>query len=70
VGFRNTRIRILGEHLVTLPNSVITNAYIENISRRQVNLEIMRRFRDAGIQFAFPSQTIYMDRDNAETGEK
>ncbi|AQQ72156.1 MscS family inner membrane protein YnaI [Limihaloglobus sulfuriphilus] len=149
VGFRSTRIRTVFGHLVTVPNSVITNAYIENISQRpairrtdtltitygsgpegaekavniikellleipevnedpenrgprvyfnsfgnwalnifisywvspadywlamevhhQVNLEIMRRFRSAGIEFAFPSQTIYMDKQNAGTEEK
>ncbi len=34
VGFRSTRIRTLQGHLVTIPNSVITNSCVENISRR------------------------------------
>jgi len=28
-----------------------------------VNQEIVSRFNDAGIKFAFPSQTVYLDRD-------
>jgi small-conductance mechanosensitive channel len=28
--------------------------------QQAVNLEIMRRFRDAGIEFAFPTQTLYL----------
>ncbi|MCP4612274.1 MAG: mechanosensitive ion channel [Planctomycetes bacterium] len=34
VGFRSTRIRTLQGHLVTIPNSVITNTSVENIGRR------------------------------------
>jgi MscS family membrane protein len=34
VGFRSTRIRTLQGHLVTIPNSVITNSSVENIGRR------------------------------------
>ncbi|MDY6914130.1 MAG: mechanosensitive ion channel [Planctomycetota bacterium] len=34
VGFRSTRIRLLNGHLVTVPNSVIANETVENISRR------------------------------------
>ena len=34
VGFRSTRIRTLQGHLVTIPNSVITNSCVENIGRR------------------------------------
>ncbi|MCD4830921.1 MAG: mechanosensitive ion channel family protein [Anaerohalosphaeraceae bacterium] len=34
VGFRSTRIRTLQGHLVTVPNSVMTNEVIENISKR------------------------------------
>ena len=145
VGFRSTRIKTLDAHMITVPNSILTNTYIENISARpairrtdsltitydsgpekaeravkiireiltdipevntdtekygskvyfnsfgdwslniymsywvsppdywlamgihqQVNLEIMRRFRDAEIEFAFPSQTIYMDGGDAD----
>ncbi|UCG57688.1 MAG: mechanosensitive ion channel family protein [Phycisphaerales bacterium] len=29
----------------------------------RVNLEMMRRFEEAGIEFAFPSQTLYMKKD-------
>jgi len=141
VGFRSTRIRTLQGHLVTIPNSVITNSCVENIGRRpfirrtsnititydsghtkakkaveiikevlagvpqlntnpdspprvyfsdfndwslniymsywvrppdywlyhqvneQVNLEIMKRFEAEQIEFAFPSQTLYVKKD-------
>jgi len=29
----------------------------------QVNFEIMRRFKDEQIEFAFPSQTLYVKKD-------
>jgi MscS family membrane protein len=34
VGFRSTRIRTTEGHLVTVPNSVITNSIVENVGRR------------------------------------
>ncbi|MGD9109413.1 MAG: mechanosensitive ion channel family protein [Phycisphaerales bacterium] len=141
VGFRSTKIRTLQGHLVTVPNSIITNSIIENIGKRpfirrtsnititydsgyaktnraveiikdvlantpevnkdpkyppriyfsdfndcslniymsywvkpadywlyhevneRVNLEIMKRFDDEGIEFAFPTQTLYLKKD-------
>jgi len=141
VGFRSTRIRTLEGHLVTIPNSVITNSCVENIGRRpfirrtsnititydsghtkakraveiikevlsnvsevntdpakpprvyfsdfndcslniymsywvkpadywlyhqvneQVNLEIMKRFEAEQIEFAFPTQTLYVKKE-------
>jgi len=141
VGFRSTRLRTLQGHLVTIPNSVITNSSVENIGRRpfirrtsnititydsghtkakkaveiikevlsnvpevntdpgkpprvyfsdfndcslniymsywvkpadywlyhqvneQVNLEIMKRFEAEQIEFAFPTQTLYVKKD-------
>jgi len=141
VGFRSTRIRTLQGHIVTIPNSVITNSCVENIGRRpfirrtsnititydsgqtkagkaveiikevlanapqlntdperpprvyfsdfndwslniymsywvkppdywlyhqvneQVNLEIMKRFEAERIEFAFPTQTLYVKKD-------
>ena len=141
VGFRSTRIRTLQGHLVTIPNSVITNSTVENIGRRpfirrrsnititygsghtkakkaveiikevlagvpevntdperlprvyfndfndwslniyicywvkpadywlyhavneRVNLEIMKRFETEQIEFAFPTQTLYVKKD-------
>ncbi len=141
VGFRSTKIRTLQGHLVTVPNSVITNSMVENIGRRpfirrtsnititydsgergakraveiikeilagvpeintdpgrpprvyfnefndwalniymsywvkppdywlyqqvneRVNLEIMKRFEAEKIEFAFPSQTLYVKKD-------
>jgi MscS family membrane protein len=142
VGFRSTRIRTLDGHLITVPNSKISNEMVENISRRpfikrvanititydtqpdkvekavqiikdvlsgteevnrnkelvprvyfnefndwalnilmiywvtppdywmfqetnqKVNLAIMRAFEDEGIEFAFPSQTLYVKKDD------
>ncbi len=29
----------------------------------RVNLEMMKRFEEAGIEFAFPSQTLYVKKD-------
>jgi MscS family membrane protein len=141
VGFRSTRIRTLEGHLVTVPNSVIANSMVENVSRRpfirrtsnititydsghtktkravevikdvlaavpeinwdpekqprvyfsdfndwalniymsywvkpadywfyqevneRVNFEIMKRFEAEEIEFAFPSQTLYVKKD-------
>jgi len=141
VGFRSTRIRTLRGHLVTIPNSMITNSTVENIGRRpfirrrsnititygsghtkakkaveiikevlagvpevnadpekpprvyfsdfndwslniymsywvkpadywlyhtvneRVNLEIMKRFEAEQIEFAFPTQTLYVKKD-------
>ena len=141
VGFRSTRIRTMKGHLVTIPNSVITNSMVENIGRRpfirrisnitityssghrkakraveiikeilanvgevnaepskpprvyfsdfndwslniymsywvkpadywrykeineEINLEIMKRFEAEQIEFAFPSQTLYLKKD-------
>jgi MscS family membrane protein len=141
VGFRSTRVRTLQGHLVTIPNSVITNSCVENIGRRpfirrtsnitvtydsghtkakkaveiikevladvpqlntdperpprvyfsdfndwslniymsywvkppdywlyhqvneQVNFEIMKRFEAEHIEFAFPTQTLYVKKD-------
>ena len=141
VGFRSTRIRTLQGHLVTIPNSVISNTNVENIGRRpfirrtsnititydsghaktkkaveivkdvlagvpevnvdperpprvyfsdfndwslniymsywvkppdywmyyevneRVNFEIMKRFEAEKIEFAFPSQTLYVKKE-------
>ncbi|AQT70014.1 MscS family inner membrane protein YnaI [Anaerohalosphaera lusitana] len=142
VGFRSTRIRTLDGHLVTLPNSIVTNSVVINIGNRphirrefeititynsgsmktaeavdiikkvlaetpevntdtenpsrvyfsefascslniyivywvvpadrwvfrevneRVNFEIMKRFEQAGIEFAFPTQTLYLKKDD------
>jgi len=34
IGFRSTKVRTLGGHLVTIPNANIVNSPIENVSRR------------------------------------
>jgi len=75
VGFRSTRIRTLQGHLVTVPNSVITNSTVESYWVRpadywlyhevneRVNLELMKRFEAEQIEFAFPSQTLYVKKE-------
>ena len=141
VGFRTTKIRTLDGHVVTLPNGVIANAAIENVSQRpsikrvldvgvtydttpekleeglgilrdmmaarkenfnpdfadgfvkffdfgasalnikviywfapcdwdmycefneNFNMELLRRFNDAGIEFAYPTQTLYLKKE-------
>lgn len=35
--------------------------------QQAVNLEIYRRFADAGIEFAYPTQTVFVNRDAAAT---
>ena len=146
VGFRSTRIRTLVGHLVTLPNAVITNEAIENVSKRPsikrvlnvtvtydtspeklrravdilremlaarmehfppgnpprvhfsdfnadslnivvyywyapaewwdymefseaFNFELLTRYNDEGIEFAFPTQTLYVKQDSPLTAE-
>lgn len=138
VGFRSTRIRTLDGHLVTIPNGIMVNENIRNVSARpnirrimrigitydtpipkirrakeiiedlltdhegmdpelppkvylsefrdsaleifvvfwysppeywnymafseKLHLEILKRFNRAGIEFAFPSQTVYLEK--------
>ena len=141
VGFRSTRIRTLAGHVVTVPNSVVANEAVENISRRpyikrvldvtvtydtppeklrrgvqilqqmlearkdhfhpdqpgrvyfsefnaaslnivvyywftppdwweylaftnEFNMELLERFNEEGIEFAFPTQTLYVKQDS------
>jgi MscS family membrane protein len=144
VGFRSTRIRTMQGHLVTIPNSTVVGANIENIGKRpyirrtsnititydsgcekaqkaveiikealsgiaevngikdrpprvyfsefndcslniymtywvtpadwwlyyeineRANLEIMKRFEEAEIEFAFPTQTLYLKKDEEQ----
>lgn len=141
VGFRSTKIRTLEGHLVSVPNSIITNSVVQNIGKRpsirrtsnititydsghkkakraveiikeilekipevntdpetqpriyfsdfndwslniymsywvkpadywlfhevneKVNLELMKRFEAEGIEFAFPTQTLYVKKE-------
>ncbi|MCK5114530.1 MAG: mechanosensitive ion channel [Phycisphaerae bacterium] len=141
VGFRSTRLRQLNGHLTVIPNGVITNETIENVSRRpylkrvldvtvtydttpemirrgveilhemldaradsfhpdqpyrvfftefnadslsisvmywyappdwweylafnhDFNMELLKRFNDEGIEFAFPTQTLYLKEED------
>jgi len=140
VGFRSTRLRLLTGHQVVIPNAVVANEAIENITRRpyikrvldvtvtydtspemiqrgvailnemlearkgafapdqpprvyfsdfnaaslniqvyywftppdwweylafnhEFNMELLRRFNEEGIEFAFPTQTLYLKQD-------
>jgi small-conductance mechanosensitive channel len=38
--------------------------------QQAVNLEIIRRFADAGIQFAYPTQTLFVARDSYAAAER
>jgi MscS family membrane protein len=146
VGFRSTRIRTLDGHLVTIPNAIIANQTIENVSRRPTikrvlnvtvtydtppeklqqgvdilremldarkdrfpedypprvyfsdfastsldivvyywfeppdwweylefnhdfNMELLERFNAEGIEFAFPTQTLYLKQDSSFAAE-
>lgn len=141
VGFRSTRLRLLNGHLTIIPNAVVANETVENVSRRpflkrilditvtydtspekiklgltiiremlearvsnfhkdnpsrvnftefnadslsiqviywftpakwwdylafnhDFNMELLQRFNDEGIEFAFPTQTLYVKHDS------
>jgi len=141
VGFRSVRLRLLNGHLVVIPNAVVANEAVENVSQRpyikhsftvgvtydtppdkvqraveiiremlaertdsfpsdnpgrahftelaaaslnieatywfipvdwaafldfkhEFNSELLRRFNDEGIEFAFPTQTLYVKQDS------
>ncbi len=34
----------------------------------EINLEIMRRFKEIGVEIAFPTQTLHLRQDSAQTG--
>lgn len=141
IGFRSTRLRLLNGHLTIIPNAIVANETIENISRRgflkrtlevtvtydtapekierglaiihemldarkanfheehpprvfftefnadslniqvmywftpvvwleylafnhDFNMELLRRFNEEGIEFAFPTRTLYLKQDS------
>ena len=145
VGFRSTKIRTLVGHVVTLPNALVANEAVENVSKRvsikksfqvtvtydtsmekmnraieilkemlsarsenfpydckprvhftdfnaaslgisvvfwyappeweeflqfchELNMELLERFNDAGIEFAFPTQTLYVHKGGSDQG--
>jgi MscS family membrane protein len=43
--------------------------WLFNEVNEKVNLELMRRFAKANIEFAFPTQTLYLKNDNNETAD-
>ncbi len=51
MGFRSTRVRTMEGHLYHEVNE-------------RVNLEIMKRFEAEGIEFAFPSRTLYVKKED------
>ena len=34
-------------------------------TQQRINLEVLRRFNEAGIDFAFPTRTVYVEGDSA-----
>jgi MscS family membrane protein len=38
--------------------------WLYNEVNERVNLDIMKRFDNEGIEFAFPTQTLYVKKDN------
>lgn len=54
-------LNILMIYWVTPPDWWLFNEINE-----KVNLELMRRFREAGIEFAFPTQTLHLKQDNLD----
>lgn len=57
--FNSDSLNILMYYWVTPPDWWLYHAVNE-----KVNLEIMRRFHEAGIEFAFPTQTLYLKKDD------
>ena len=43
--------------------SIVWAEYLE--VRQDVNLKIMRKLAEMGLEFAFPSQTVYLKRESA-----
>jgi len=41
------------------------NAYMD--VQQAINLRIVERFEAEGIEFAYPTQTIFLERDTADT---
>jgi len=35
-------------------------------TQQAINLAIYKRFREKNIEFAYPTQTLYIDRENAK----
>ena len=45
---------------------MVTPAYGDFMDTTQsINLKIVRRFEEEGIEMAFPTQTIYLNKDGA-----
>ena len=38
--------------------------------QQSINLDIMRKFEEQGIEFAFPSQTLYLEGNGVTTGKE
>ena len=54
VGFRSTKMRTLEGHLVTIPNSVVSNQVVENIGKRPY----IRRILNVGLTYDTPPQRM------------
>jgi MscS family membrane protein len=58
--FNNDSLNILMIYWVTPPDWWLYHEINERI-----NLEMMRRFAEAGIEFAFPTQTLYVKKGDS-----
>lgn len=60
--FNSDSLNILMIYWITPPDWWLFHEINE-----KVNLEMMRRFEQAGIEFAFPTQTLYLKKDDGPT---
>jgi small-conductance mechanosensitive channel len=44
------------------------NAYMD--IQQKINFEIMKRFEDEGIEFAYPTQTLFVSKEQASPSQK
>ncbi|NBB96188.1 MAG: mechanosensitive ion channel [Planctomycetes bacterium] len=59
VGFRSTRIRTLDGHLVTIPNAIMANEAVENISRRPT----IKRVLNVTVTYDTPPEMVHRGVD-------
>jgi MscS family membrane protein len=62
VGFNKFADSALNINVVHFWNSTDYKAYLEGL--QAMNLQLKKRFDDEGIEFAFPSQTVYVKSDS------
>jgi small-conductance mechanosensitive channel len=62
LGVKTTRIRSLSGEQVVMSNSDLLGSRIHNFKQQGINLGIHRRFEEAGISFAYPTQELILRR--------